>query len=124
MYKDLISDKKLYSLDIPNTIVPTPDKFDYESGFIQRYIVQKANDVNGFVYEVNLDTYQTLSENPYWLVYSMRWRLVGPMDTTYKADGTLGDMGVRASNRASISLASNLIKNAGLYFPNILQFYK
>jgi hypothetical protein len=124
MYKDLISDKKLYSLDIPNTIVPTPDKFDYESGFIQRYIVQKANDINGFVYEVNLNTYQELSENPYWLTYGMRWRITGPIDPIYKVDGTLDDMGVRTSNRASIGLASNVIKNTGLYFPNILQFHK
>lgn len=124
MYKDLISDKKLYSLDIPNTIVPTPDKFDYESGFIQRYIVQKANDINGFVYEVNLNTYQELSENPYWLTYDMRWRITGPIDPIYKVDGTLDDMGVRTSNRASIGLASNVIKNTGLYFPNILQFHK
>lgn len=124
MYSDLISEKKLYSLDIPKTIVPTPDNFDYETGFIQRYIVQKANDINGFVYEVDLNTYQDLLENPYWLVYSMRWRLTGPIDPTYKEDGSLNDMGVRASNRASIVLASNLIKNAGLYFPNILQFYK
>jgi hypothetical protein len=33
-------------------------------------------------------------------------------------------MGVRTSNRASIGLASNVIKNTGLYFPNILQFHK
>ena len=124
MYNDLISEKKLYSLDIPKTIVPTPDSFDYENGFIQRYIVQKANDITGFVYEVDLNTYQDLLENPYWLVYSMRWRLTGPIDPTYREDGTLNDMGVRGSNRASIGLASNLIKNAGLYFPNILQFHK
>jgi hypothetical protein len=124
MYSDLISDKKLFSLDVPKTIVPTPDSFDYENGFIQRFIVQKANDINGFVYEVNLDVYQNLSENPYWLTYNMRWRLTGPIDPTYKEDGTLNDMGVRASNKASIGLASIVIKNAGLYFPNILQFHK
>ena len=57
MYKDLIKDKRIYSLDIPKTIVPSPTDDDYSNGVIDRYFTQKVNDTNGFVYEINLNTY-------------------------------------------------------------------
>ena len=57
MYKDLIKDKKIYSLNIPKTIVPSPTDDDYSNGVIDRFFTQKVNDYNGFVYEINSDTY-------------------------------------------------------------------
>ena len=53
MYKDLIKDKEIHSLQTPKTFVPSPTSDDYANGFIQRYFCQKANDDNGFVYELD-----------------------------------------------------------------------
>jgi hypothetical protein len=39
-------------------------------------------------------------------------------------DGEVNDIGVRNSNKATISIAASKIKNIGLYLPNLLQFYK
>jgi hypothetical protein len=124
MYNDLIKDKKLYSLELPKTVVPFPTEDDYYNGIITRFFTQKANDVNGFVYEVDLDTYNTLKENPYWLIGSIYWRIAGPLDMIYNETGMVIDKGVYNENRASIALGSETIKNLGLYLPNILQFYK
>ena len=124
MYSDLIKDKKLHSLDTPATIVPSPNDVDYENGSIERYFTQKTNDVHGFVYEIDTQVYNELSKNPYWILTSIRWRIIGPIDAVYGDDGNLKDKGVKASNRASISDGQKNIKNLDLYLPNILQFYK
>ena len=124
MYKDLIKDKKLYSLEIPQTVVPSPTEDDYYYGVITRFFTQKANDVNGFVYEIDSNTYDILKENPYWLIGSIYWRIAGPLDMVYNDNGMVVDKGVYNSNRASIQLGAETIKNLGLYLPNILQFYK
>lgn len=124
MYKDLIQGKELHSLNFPKTIVPTPTNIDYENGFINRYFTQRVNDSNSFVFEINLEEYGLLLENPYWTLQEMRWRLTGPKSVVYSNNGSIIDIGVVASNTASIALASTKIKNIALYLPNLLQFYK
>jgi len=124
MYNDLIKGKKLYSLEIPKTIVPSPTKDDYYNGIITRFFTQKTNDINGFVYEIDLDTYNKLKSNPYWLIGNIYWRITGPLDMVYNDNGMVIDKGVYNSNRASIQLGAETIKNLGLYLPNILQFHE
>lgn len=124
MYKDLIKGREIYSLDFPKTIVPTPTSIDYENGFIERYFTQKVNDKNAYVFEINLENFYNLFENPYWAVEKMKWRITGPIQPVYNNQGILTDKGVIASNHASISIASQKIKNIGLYLMNPLQFHK
>lgn len=124
MYKDLIQGRELYSLDFPKTIVPSPNDIDYENGFTNRYFTQRVNDSNSFVFEMDLEEYNSLLENPYWTLGEMRWRITGPTSAVYSNNGTITDIGVVASNAASISILSNKIKNIGLYLPNLLQFHK
>lgn len=124
MYNDLIKDKELYSLQTPKTFVPSPSLNDYDYGSIDRYFCQRANDVNGFVYEINESEYESLTHNPYWITATMRWRISGPKDVVYSNSGKITDMGVYSSNSASIAITSSKIKNLGLYLPNLLQFHK
>lgn len=124
MYRDLIQGRELYSLDFPKTIVPIPTDIDYENGFINRYFTQRVNDSNSFVFEIDLEEYNSLLENPYWTLEKMMWRITGPKLAVYANNGNVTDIGVISSNSASISIASDKIKNIGLYLPNLLQFYK
>ena len=124
MYSDLIKDKQLYSLDFPKTIVPTPTSTDYENGFIDRYFAQKVNEKSGFVFELDLNEYLHLTQNPYWILEKLTWRISGPINPVYSTNGIIIDIGVISSNNASISIASTKIKNIGLYLPNLLQFHK
>jgi hypothetical protein len=124
MYKDLIKGREFYSLDFPKTIVPSPNDIDYENGFINRYFTQRVNDSNSFVFEMSLEEYNLLLENPYWTLAQMTWRISGPASTVYSNNGSITDIGVVASNAASISIVSSKIKNIGLYLPNLLQFHK
>ena len=97
MYIDIVNNLNAFKMDIPKTIVPSPTTKDYELGFIR---------------------------NPLWKVVSIKWRISGPIETTYDLNGLELDKGVRNSNKATIGLASSKIKNIGLYLPNLLQFYK
>jgi hypothetical protein len=124
MYKDLIKNNIFYSLSTPSTIVPTPTEDDYSIGSIDRYFTQKANDVNGFVYEISLDTFQKLNENPNWNVEILRWRISGPLNVVYNEKGDIIDKGIINSNKTSLYIASTILKNIGLYLPNVTQFYK
>ena len=124
MYKELIKDKELYSIQTPKTFVPSPSLNDYEYGSIDRYFAQRANDTNGFVYELDENEYNLLLNNPYWITATMKWRISGPIDVVYASTGRLTDMGVKSSNSASIAITSSKIKNIGLYLPNLLQFHK
>lgn len=124
MYKELIKNKKIYSLDIPSTIVPSPTDVDYSNGNFDRYFTQKVNDINGFVYEISLDKYNELKQNPYWIIENIKWRISGPLDVVVDINGKVIDKGVRNSNIASIAEGQKIIKNLNLYLINILQFYK
>lgn len=124
MYKDIANNLKLFEVNIPQTIVPTPNKDDYQIGFIVRYFVQKRNDENAHIFEVNQTEYQKLKTNSHWKVIDLKWRIRGPQNTTYKIDGTIDDKGVIDSNKAAITRASYSLKNIALYLPNVLQFYK
>lgn len=124
MYTDLINNKTYYTFSNPKTIVPKPTENDYDSGFMNRYFCQKINDKNGFIFEIDKEIYNQLEENPFWKTSIMRWRLSGPIEAVYNDLGNLIDIGVRQSNKNSISITSSTLKNIGLYLPNILQFYK
>ena len=124
MYSDLVKNKTFYSLEIPKTIVPVPTQNDYESSFIERYFIQKANDIHGFVYEIDINEFTRIKSNPYWLSVVISWRISGPLDSVYNNDGMLIDKGVINSNKATLATASAKLKNIGLYLPNVLQFHK
>ena len=124
MYKNLISNKEVFSLKTPKTIVPVPTDNDYANAFIVRYFVQRVSDINGFVYEVGLTEYEEYIENPYWIATTMRWRISGPLNVVYDSEGKLIDKGVIESNKASLLITSLKIKNISLYLPNLKQFHK
>lgn len=124
MYKDIANNIKLFEIKYPPTIIPSPINTDYELGFIRRYFLAKATDVNGHIYEIDESTYSDYIDNPFWITTDIKWRISGPIEPTYKENGQMDDKGVRNSNKAAIGLASSKLKNIGLYLPNLLQFYK
>lgn len=124
MYSKISTNLNVFKLDIPKTIVPAPSDIDYEFGFIRRYFCQKSNDANSYLFEIDESEFRRLSESPFWKVVDIKWRIAGPIDRTYKDDGSVSDLGVISSNKASIAFGASTIKNIGLYLPNLLQFYK
>lgn len=124
MYTNIATNLEKFEIRLPITIVPIPKESDYAVGFIRRYFAQRASDSNGHIFEISYETYDELFDNALWNLADLKWRIRGPIDATYKEDGRVDDIGVRAANVACIANAGNKLKNIGLYLPNLLQFYK
>jgi len=111
---ELLKNRQGNLIDIPDVSVSIPiltDK-DYFKGYIVRYFVQKANDINSVIYEVSKTNYTELLSSPIYINISLDWRLKGdPID-------------IKKSNTASLRIASKIIPKISLYLPNLLQFHK
>jgi hypothetical protein len=94
------------------TYVPKPTDDDYSRQSITRFFIQKANDNDGPIYEVEASVFSSLSANPSVKGTSLLWKIKGDEVKTSDA------------NTKSVKLASDRIKNIGLYLPNKLQFHK
>jgi len=106
--------KNRKSVSIPTVLpyIPKLKDTDYENGYVRRYFAQKANDKDSQIFEINKNSFTNLNSISYYIVVGMDWRLKGLPEE------------VKKSNRASIQIASNTIKNLSLYLPNLLQFHK
>lgn len=94
------------------TYLPEPIDFDYSQGYIARYFLQKANDFNSPIYEVKQRALSKYSNNSFYTVVSLDWRLTGNKEE------------IKKSNSASLRLASAKMPKIQLYLPNLLQFHK
>jgi hypothetical protein len=94
------------------THIPSPTKDDYVVGYIDRHFIQKANDINSPIYEINKSSRLNFVSNSFYVVTSMKWRLRGTSSE------------IKKSNTATIRIASVDIPKIGLYLPNLLQFHK
>lgn len=95
-----------------DTFVPQPEDNDYKRGYIKRYFIQKANDINSPIFEIEKTQYSKISLNPFYKTISLDWRLKGDRNEVIK------------SNSKSVLLAEKNMKLIGLHLPNKLQFYK
>ena len=99
---------------IPKVVAYLPDISDpdYEAGYVNRNFVQKVNDDNSIIIEVDDASYVEIQSSDYYKYVSIRWRLTGTPQE------------IMDSNKNSIKLVSDKIKNLKLYLPNLLQFAK
>jgi hypothetical protein len=111
-YKLLMIDENK-STPINHTIkthIPVPDYLDYRRGYVVRYFIQRINDDNATIYEVNSKNFEKYLTDPFWNAVSLDWRILGSMEEIEK------------SNKASVTLASKKMYAILFYLPNYLQF--
>lgn len=94
------------------TFVPNPTNEDYQNGFIVRNFVQKANDKNAPIFEINENIISIIQTDALHSIKSIKWRIKGSPQE------------IMDSNKKSIDTASDVIPNLKLYLPNLLQFAK
>lgn len=121
-YNELVSDAFNNMNTTPVTYIPILTNTDYKRGFITRYFVQKTNDDNTPIFEVNNGEYHRVGRSGIYNTTSLRWRIEGSINGVYDLNENLKDIGVKESNKISIRLASNEITKLKLYLPNLLQF--
>lgn len=110
-FNEISSNKQLaYKEKSISPHIPTPIDSDYERGYIQRYFIQKANDTESRIIEVDYLGFRKFSGNPFWTAIVIDWRIKGT------------DEQIKDSNSKSIKLHFQKIPKLGIYLPNLLQF--
>ena len=94
------------------TYAPTPTNDDYAVGYVIRYFIQKANDENGYVFEIDKSYFINFTENPFYTAVQLNWRIKGNAEEVIN------------SNKKSINISYEIMPSLKLYLPNLLQFHK
>jgi hypothetical protein len=92
------------------TYTPNVTETDYKRGFVTRYFIQKANDSESAIYEVDSIGFSSAIDNPFYKLVDINWRLTGT------------DEQIKDSNFKAIRLLTPIIPKLYLYLPNLLQF--
>lgn len=111
-YNDINKNGNEFRLPNVKAFIPSPTAKNYESGYIVRYFVQKANDISSPIYEISKSSYNKFNDTSFYVVTTLDWRIKGDVDV------------VKKSNSASIRIAAQIIPKLPLYLPNLLQFHK
>jgi hypothetical protein len=102
--------------------LPSPTQDDYDNGYVDRYFIQKTNDKESPIYEVNNKTFLSFTPKPGWIGVSVRWRLTGPSETIYNDNGEIEDISISESNRRVIELRKQKMPSLKKYLGNLTQF--
>ena len=120
LYRDIGLSTVIDSMVYAQSYKPTLTKADYDRGFINRYFVQKVNELT--VREVSVDNYGETSDSLYKKV-TLKWKISGPQ----KSSGTARKMdvvGVEDFNRLSIKEASTTIDGIEKVVGNYLEYWQ
>ncbi len=79
-YKKVGKPDSIYQSVKVKTHIPTPAEIDYKRGYIVRYFVQKANDTESEIYEVDYIGFSKVIDNPFFAKVNLNWRLKGTDD--------------------------------------------
>ena len=103
----------------PNYYKPVPTLKDYEKGYINRYFVQKINDLT--ITEVDKDRYNKIYTN-YFNKLVIQWIISGPKNNQYK-NKILDRKGVQEQNIQTLAENEKSMKGIKNYLNNPLEFW-
>jgi hypothetical protein len=111
-YKKLKNNLSEYELPEILAYIPTPTEIEYKRGYIQRYFVQKSNDINSYIFEVSKYNFASLQISPYFTIVAILWKISGnPTE-------------IMDANSKSIKIGNKTIPSLHKYLQNTLQFSK
>ena len=103
----------------PNYYKPVPTSKDYSKGYINRYFVQKINDLT--ITEVNKNKYNDIYTN-YFNKLVIQWIISGPKNNVYK-NKILDRKGVQEQNIEILNISENKMTDIKNYLNNPLEFW-
>jgi hypothetical protein len=92
--------------------IPTPTDLDYQRGYIVRYFIQKANDTQSRITEVDYIGYSKFVNDAFYTTVSLDWKIKGT------------DTEIKECNFKSIKTGIDRIPLIQSYLPNLVQFKK
>ena len=111
-YDKINKNDNIFNIPRFKPYAPNPTNDDYGIGYIMRYFIQKANDENGYVFEIDKSYFIDFAENPFYTAIQLNWRIKGTAEE------------VMNSNKKSINISYERMPSLKLYLPNLLQFHK
>lgn len=105
----------------PSIVLPIVTRQDAEIGFIDRYFVRTAND-DSFIVEVDKKQYDTLKNNPRFMVTTIRWKIVGKKEDINRPNNVI-IYGVENINRQVVANADLTFGGLRKYIQNYTQFW-
>ena len=103
----------------PNYYKPVPTSKDYSKGYINRYFVQKINDLK--ITETNKNNYNDIYNN-YFSKLVIQWIISGPKNNVYK-NKILDRKGVQEQNIQTLFEYEKSMKGIKNYLNNPLEFW-
>ena len=103
----------------PNYYKPLPTSKDYSKGYINRYFVQKINDLT--ITEVNKNKYNDIYTN-YFNKLVIQWIIFGPKNSLYN-NKILDRKGVQEQNIQTLVENEKSMKGIKNYLNNPLEFW-
>ena len=103
----------------PNYYKPVPTSKDYSKGYINRYFVQKINDLK--ITETNKNNYNDIYNN-YFSKLVIQWIISGPKNNVYK-NKILDRKGVQEQNIQTLVENEKSMKGIKNYLNNPLEFW-
>ena len=92
--------------------VPVLTDLDYDRGYVVRYFIQKANDTEARIIEVDYIGYKKFVGDAFYTAVSLDWKIKGT------------DEEIKECNFKSIKTVVDRIPLIQSYLPNLLQFKK
>ena len=92
--------------------IPVPTELDYERGYIVRYFIQKANDTQSRITEVDYIGYKKFVGDAFYTTVSLDWKVKGT------------DEEIKECNFKSIKTGIDKMPLLSSYLPNLIQFKK
>ena len=111
-YNQLNNNLSEYNLPEILAHIPSPTEIEYKRGYIQRYFVQKSNDMDSYIFEVSKYKFASLQISPYFTIVAILWKISG--NPTERMD----------ANSKSIKIGNKTIPSLHKYLQNTLQFSK
>jgi hypothetical protein len=92
--------------------IPALTDLDYERGYIVRYFIQKANDTQSRITEVDYIGYKKFVGDAFYTTVSLDWKVKGT------------DEEIKECNFKSIKTGIDKMPLLSSYLPNLIQFKK
>lgn len=92
--------------------IPVPTELDYERGYIVRYFIQKANDTQSRITEVDYIGYKKFVGDAFYATVSLDWKIKGT------------DEEIKECNFKSVKTGIDKMPLLSSYLPNLIQFKK
>lgn len=121
LYPDKINQLSKTLQESPTVVLPVVTRSDAEGGFIDRYFVRAAND-NSFVMEVDKKQYDSLKQNPRFVVTTLRWKIVGKKENINRPNNIIV-YGVADTNRITVANADLTFGGLRKYIQDYTQFW-